>query len=302
MVTESPYNFRQSNSGEKPLKFKNQFQRNRTKSLVVLLAIAALVTVGCASGGGSAGDSMDAPKAAAKVDYTKEVGENGLPTPRALLARYVEATGGEEAIRSGEYSTVTGKFMMPAMGMEGELVLKTKAPNMMVMNIDLGGFGAMNTGFNGVHGWSDNPMAGPQLLEGQMLDEMKRQADFYAALNYDKMYPTQETQEQVEWEGVQAYKLHLVDAAGKESTQYFAVDSGLLVGTVGSQTSEMGEMEVTTIMGDYEQFGPVKVPTSTTMKMMGMEMQQTVTDVNFDPIDASEFNPPASIQKLIDAQ
>lgn len=273
---------------------------SRGRIALLALVVLTLGTIGCASTG--AGGGADAPAAAAKPDYTQEIGENGLPTPRALVARFIEAIGGEEALRSGEYATITGKMRMPAMGMEGSMTLYTKAPNMMNMQIDLGGFGSMNTGYNGEHGWSDSPMTGPQLLEGQMLTEVQRQADFYSELNYDENYPTQETLEEVEWEGSTAYKVRLADADGNETTQYFDKESSLLVGTEGKQTSEMGEMEVTTVLSDYQEFGPVKAPTKTVLKMMGMEIEQSVESVSFDPIDDAKFAPPEAIQKLIDSQ
>lgn len=280
---------------------KQLLSSQRAMGRLALLALLVLVlgTVGCASTG--SGGGAEAP-AAAKPDYTQEIGENGLPTPRALVARFIEAIGGEEAIRSGEYATINGKMRMPAMGMEGTMTLYTKAPNMMNMQIDLGGFGSMNTGFNGEYGWNDSPMTGPQLLEGEMLTEVKRQADFYSELSYDENYPVQETLEEVDWEGSTAYKVKFVDADGKETIQYFDKESSLLVGTEGKQVSDMGEMDVTTVLSDYEEFGPVKAPTKTVLKMMGMEIEQTVEAVSFEPIDDAKFAPPEAIQKLIDNQ
>ena len=279
--------------------------RNRSNltllTFLTLLLASTLIATGCASTG-TATSAAEAPEAPAKPDYTQEMGENGLPTPRALFSRSINATGGEEALRAVEYTTVKGKMAMPAMGMEGDMVLQTKAPNMMVMNIVLGGLGTMNTGFNGTHGWNDDPMSGPQLLEGRMLTEMKRQADLLAVFNYADTYPERETVEQTEFEGMQVYKVRLVDSDGVESTQYFDVDSSYLVGTVGVQTSPMGEAEITTILGDYKDFGAIKLPSNTTIKIMGMDIKQTITEVTFDPIEDAAFEPPASIQKLIDAQ
>lgn len=135
-----------------------------------------------------------------------------------------------------------------------------------------------------------------------MLTEVQRQADFYSELNYDENYPTQETLEEVDWEGSAAYKVRFVDADGKETIQYFDKESSLLVGTEGTQTSEMGEMDVTTVLSDYQEYGPVKAPSKTVLKMMGMEIEQSVESVSFDPIDDSKFAPPEAIQKLIDNQ
>ena len=71
------------------------------------------------------------------------------------------------------------------------------APDKMVMNIETG-MGAMNQGYNGEIGWSDNPMTGAQLLDGDQLAGMKLQADFYAPLNYSKHFTAMETLEETD--------------------------------------------------------------------------------------------------------
>ncbi len=127
------------------------------------------------------------------------------------------------------------------------------------MNIETG-MGAMNQGYNGEIGWSDNPMTGAQLLDGDQLAGMKLQADFYAPLNYSKHFTSMETVEETDFNGQAAYKVKLVNAAGKESFQYFAKDGGLLLGSQGVQAGPMGESEVKTSFSDYKDFGGAKIP------------------------------------------
>ena len=273
----------------------------RRISWISLVAVA-LLFAGCATGGGGGG--VDAPAAAAaepKIDVKNETGDNGLLTPRAIIARYVEALGGEDAIRKHESRTVKGKMELAAMGMSGDVTIYAAAPDKMVMEVEMAGFGTMNNGYNGEVGWNDNPMQGSQLLEGKALKQQKQQADFYSALNYADTYPTMETVELTEFEGQSAYEVKLTDADGDESTQYFAEDSGLLIGVTATQSGPMGDSEVTTVLSDYTDYDGVKQAATTVLKMtaMGMEIKNTVTEVTYDNVTPEQVEPPDSIKALI---
>lgn len=276
--------------------------RNRIGTFTLaMLCIAVLGLGACAStkggGGGTAAPAKDSAPPAKKADVRNEVGANGLPTPAALLARYVDAIGGESALHKHQSMTRKGKMSIAAMGMEGQTTIHAAAPDKMVMNIETG-MGAMNQGYNGQIGWSDNPMTGAQLLSGDQLEGMKLQADFYAPLNYGKHFTSMETVEESEWGGQAAYKVKLVNGAGRESFQFFAKDTGLLVGSQGVQAGPMGESEVKTSFSDYKDFGGAKSAGKVTIDVAGMQIEQTVETVTFDDVDASAFEPPASVKAL----
>jgi len=280
-------------------------QRNLIGITLASLCAGALVLGGCAStqGGGDAAEpasakaTKDTAPPAKKADVKSEVGANGLPTPAALLARYIDAIGGEAALRKHQSSTRKGKMVIAAMGMEGTTTILAAAPDKMVMNIETG-MGAMNQGYNGEIGWSDNPMTGATLLAGDQLAGMKMQADFYAPLNYSKHFTSMETVEETEWNGQAAYKVKLVNTAGKESFQFFAKEGGLLLGQQGVQEGPMGEAEVKTSFSDYKDFGGAKVPGKVTIDMAGMQIEQTVETVTFDDVAATAFEPPAAVKAL----
>lgn len=266
------------------------------RPLILLLTLAALLALsaGCAStSSGGGGDMMEKP------DYRDEVGENGLLTPRAILARFVEATGGEEALMAHDSATIRGKMEMPAMGMSGDMVIYQAKPNRMVMEAELSGMGTMNSGYNGEIGWSDNPMQGAQLLDGKMLSQTKRQGEFLAQLRYDELYPTQETLELTDYAGESAYKVRLVDTDGTETLQYFSEATSLLIGQEGTQASPMGDIDVKVTFKDYTDFGGIKSPATTVLEMMGMEIRQVVEEVTYDNVEDSAFEPPDSVKGLL---
>jgi hypothetical protein len=269
--------------------------------MTLVLCVALLVLGGCAStkggDGGTAAPAKDSAPPAKKADVKSEVGANGLPTPAALLARYIDAIGGESALRKHQSSTRKGKMSIAAMGMEGQTTIKAAAPDKMVMNIETG-MGAMNQGYNGVIGWSDNPMTGAQLLDGDQLATMKLQADFFGPLNYSKHFTTMETVEETTFNGQAAYKVKLVTTTGRDTFQYFAKDGALLLGSEGVQSGPMGESEVKTTFSDYKDFGGSKIPGKVTIDVAGMQIEQTTETVTFDDVDAAAFEPPAAVAAL----
>jgi hypothetical protein len=272
--------------------------RPRTTIALATLCLAVLVLAGCASTGAAGGAAPDSAPPAKKADVRNEVGANGLPTPAAILARYVDALGGEAALRKHDSFTRKGKMSIAAMGMEGMSTTRAAAPDKVSMNIETG-MGAMNQGYNGEIGWSDNPMTGAQLLDGDQLANMKTQADYYMPLNYPKHFASMETVEQVDFSGQPAYKLRVVNATGRESFHYFGKDSSLLVGIQGVQAGPMGESEVKISFTDYKDFDGVKIPAKTTLDVAGMQIEQTVETVTYGDVDPTAFELPAAVQALV---
>ena len=66
------------------------------------------------------------------------------------------------------------------------------------------------------------------------------------------------------------------------------------------QSSDMGEAEVTAVIGDYKDFDGLKLPGKTTTEVMGMEITQTIDEVIWDDVPEDAFEPPASIKALME--
>lgn len=264
-------------------------------------ALFALVCCGLLLGACAAYEAGEAPGAAAAAAAPEPPPPPELTEEQKLVARYVEASGGEEAIRAHTSITAKGAFEIPAMGMSGEATEYSMAPDKTVAIINIPGFGENVTGYNGEIGWAEDPMQGPRLLDGEELAQAKREARFYAQLEYDELFPEQTAVGETEFNGQTVHQLDLVDGDGNESSQYFAADTGLLVGMETTQTSEMGTVEVTITMSDYKEFGGVLLPTSTNINLaaMGIEFTQTIESVTFDDVDPSVFEPSDAIKALL---
>ncbi|MYA07346.1 MAG: hypothetical protein F4060_09175 [Holophagales bacterium] len=222
-----------------------------------------------------------------------------LPTPEEIITRYVEASGGEDAMRAHTSMTSKGTFEWPAMGVKGESTLYAMAPDKFLSRLVVPGLGEIVQAYDGEIGWTEDP-DGVSLLDGEMLADLKRQTRFYAALEYANLYPKQKTVGETEWNGQIAYRVDLVDTDGGEHSHYFSSDTGLLIGTETTITSDVGTpMKATTHHSDHKDFGGVVIATSGAMKSMGMEMLQTVDTVTWDKVSTSVFELPDAVTSLL---
>ena len=226
--------------------------------------------------------------------------EETLPTPREIIDRFIEATGGKEAYRKHKFRTARGAFEMPAMGMKGPMLVKQSTPNLMLVNISLPGIGEMKQGFNGTVGWSIDPMSGPQLMAGKQLEQMKREADFFNSVDILKNFKESRTVARTDFNGEMCYQIKLTSEDGVTNA-YYSVESGLAKGSRTVASTPQGDIPTTTMLLEYKDFGGVLVPTRTSVEMLGQQQMIVIEDITFDEIPESEFALPAAIKTLSEA-
>jgi hypothetical protein len=105
-----------------------------------------------------------------------------LPSASQVIARYVEAIGGRDAVMRHPTSRSVGTFEMPAAGLRGEMEILTAQPNRMVSVVNIPGLGTMRSGFDGTVGWSVDPIMGARLFSGAELESIRDQSTSLAAL------------------------------------------------------------------------------------------------------------------------
>ncbi|MDE2852344.1 MAG: hypothetical protein OXP74_17205 [Acidobacteriota bacterium] len=263
-----------------------------SRNALLVLACCGLILGACAAYEAGEAPAPAAPEPPPPPELTEE---------QKIVARHVEAIGGEDAIRAHASMTIKGAFEMPAMGLSGEATIYLAAPDKGLVNIEIPGFGSNVQGFNGEFGWSEDPMQGARLLEGGELSTLRNQTRIHGDLEYDELYSQQTAVGETEWNGQAAYQIDLVDVEGNESSRYFAVETGLLIGEEGTTTSEMGTIETSSTLTDYKEFGGVLFATSTTTSIpsFGVEMTQTIESVTFDDVDPTVFEPSDAIKALL---
>jgi len=222
-----------------------------------------------------------------------------LPAAGDVFARYRLVIGGEAAIRKYSSRRTAGRFELPAQGIGGAFESLAAAPNRMRIRIDLGGLGTMQRGYDGTIGWALDPAVGPRIVSGCELDEMMHSADFYYDLHDPASIKSATVTELAPFEGRPAYTVQIVRPSGFEVTEYYEAASGLLVGFRMNSCSPMGTVPaVVTILEEYKPFGGVQTATRARQRAMGIESVMTVTAVDYAPLGADTFTPPAEIQAL----
>jgi zinc protease len=262
--------------------------KNLAKRLSVVLAMgASLATVARAQApiqtpAASAPSSSAAPAAA-------------LPGADQVLKHYVEAIGGRAAWEKLHSRVSKGTIEIPAMNnLSGTIEVHMKAPNSILVVINLGG-AVIQQGFDGTTAWSEDPRNGLRVLAGGELDDEKREANFYHALDLQKVYSKMIVTGR---EKIGDHDTYVVEATpnggGDTDKLYFDVQSGLEVRSVNHRHTPDGSMEFSANIGDYKDVDGIKLPFSVAQASSQSAFIIKFTDIqhNVDLAD-SQFAKPA---------
>ncbi len=222
-----------------------------------------------------------------------------LPEASTIIARYIEAIGGKDALLKTVSRHITGTFSVPARGVEGSLEMFRSIPNKFLIRINIPGSGEMTQGFDGQVGFMNSPMQGASILEGNRLSQIGETADFYTELHRAEKFASMETVELTEFQGKPCYKLKLVSKAGREYAEFFDQQTGLLVGNVGEQDTPGGTVEHITVYSDYKRFGDLLLPTRTAVRVMDFEQVMTYESVEFNTVDETVYELPEEVKALL---
>lgn len=222
------------------------------------------------------------------------------PPAREVLDRYVEAVGGRAAVEGQRFRRSVSEMEM-GNGMTAQTTTLQAAPDRMVTRMELPAMGmTILQGYDGDVGWSVNPMQGPTLVEGEALEEMRRQADFHGDLHPERLYSEMETVGRGEVEGSACWQVRLVTRGGSEAVNCYDVESGLLLSSTAEQEGPTGTMTATTRFYDYREFDGVRQPTRAVTEVMGQQMTLRILDVSHEPIADGEFALPPEIRTLVE--
>lgn len=214
------------------------------------------------------------------------------------VAKYVAAIGGEEAIRRAGSRHMVGELTLPAQSIKGSIESHAAAPDMLLVRTTLPAFGSTQTGYDGSTGWSVSDLAGAAILSGRQLDQLRAAADLLAPLHANVRSLT--------WLGLRDFQgrssaaIAVVSQDGDSYTEFFDVESNLLIGIEQHIATPGGDVPTTTSLEDYRDSGGVLVPTTITQRLPGGQVMVTrITSIDQRPIDRGLFAPPESVRRLI---
>lgn len=227
------------------------------------------------------------------------VAAKDLPAPRALIDRHLAAIGGADALRDSGDGTAKISIEVAENGMRGDMVLYARGEDL-VMNMTMMGM-QISMGSVGGVSWSIDPMLGPRLIEGEELEEQRRQMDPDVLTFSDAAIESMKTVALADSEGRPCYRVEIAWKDGNDTATCFDVDDGLALSSEFTSTSPMGETRQTMHLYDYKQYGAVKMASRMQGKTMGMTQIMTIDSFEFGTPPDSAFALPAAIVALTQA-
>ncbi|HET7039372.1 MAG TPA: hypothetical protein VFH97_05755 [Gemmatimonadales bacterium] len=222
-----------------------------------------------------------------------------LPEGREVIARFIAAIGGRDAILRHRARHFTGRFEATGQGIAGEFELYQAPPNRMVTTATLPGIGTVREGYDGTVAWTTNPATGPMVLEGRALDQRRHGAEFYLALYPPEMVASVETVAEETFEGTPAWKVKVTTTWGESYAEYFDQATALQLGSMRTLFTPMGEVEATSVVSDWRTVDGVRMPFRLVQRFAGIETVVTFSDLSLAPLPDSLFALPAEVRALV---
>jgi hypothetical protein len=229
---------------------------------------------------------------------------SSLPTAKEIVERYDRALGGRDAIMRHSSCTMKGTLELHrhADVMNLPFVYFAMAPYQRLERITLpNGAGDVLKGFDGQAAWGFDPRSGPAIYLGDDRESMKRDADFYYALDELSWFKSMETVRIEDFEGRSCYRLHGINNWNKSNDHFYDRETGLLAGY--EFESPLGLTHE--IFTDYTKIDGVLFSMKHTVKAKSGSGDWTVRQglsyqsVTFNDVDPAVFTPPAAVQNLL---
>ena len=240
------------------------------------------------------------------VENGLEAEAKGLPSVDQILAKYVAALGGEQAIRKINSRVITGTQYIPTgpggtVPVPATIERSQKAPNL-VVNVYRTPTYTISDGFDGTRAWAQ--AANGRVAEPGATDQMraKRDADFYLPLDLKQTYSQMQVRNIENVNGHDAYVVIARPQGDRAERLYFDVQTGLLVRKWNSLATPAGEAPFQVDYQDYRDTGSgVKFPYVIIMNPANARTEPSstatirVTKVQDNaPLDSPKFVKPES--------
>jgi len=216
-----------------------------------------------------------------------------------LVAKNLEAKGGNEAVHALQSLKFTGKMLVNQGQIQLGITETRKRPNQIRQEASLQGMTAVNA-FDGNEGWKISPFQGRKDPEKMSADDVKALAE---DSEFDgPLVDWQQKGSKVEYlgtedvDGTPAYKLKVTRKNGDVTFVYLDPDQFLEIRTLTQRDEHGARIEIEADLSDYEKVNGVFVPFSIDVGRKGdSDKQKVILDkvVGNIPVDDTIFHFPA---------
>ncbi len=202
-----------------------------------------------------------------------------LPTVKEILDKYVAAIGGRSATEKQKNRLTKGTIELAPMGVKGVMENYAAAPDKSYTKVNLGGIGEIIESFDGKNAWTINPIQGNRDKDGEELLQTKHSANFYAQINFDKIYSKLEVKGTEKIGEKETYVVVGTPEGLAPETFYFDIKSGLILRTDSTIVSPEGKLAAKTFFDDFREVDGIKTPFKSRVVMPQFEIITTLTEV-----------------------
>jgi len=183
----------------------------------------------------------------------------------------------------------------PAMAMSARMVVGEWA---YFRSVATTGF-AMDMGILGDVGWEVASNRRPTLLHDQDLLAVRGMMLPETSVDIREHYPTRKTLGTATFQGVEAYKVRLVDRDGAVKTSFFAVDSGLPLAEKGVASLGIGPMPFSISYSDYREVDGAQIAHEVLVVVETARTKMTISEFFIEGDDTTPPPLPLPIQALV---
>lgn len=213
------------------------------------------------------------------------------PTVDQILARYVQALGGEEAYHKLKTRVMKGVIHVTGSGELGSIEFYGQAPNQGTSTTFFPGDIPVTRGYNGSKGWYVDPDSGPQDANADALADLQQEFDFFREIRLKEIYPGISYKGMETVNGRPAYSTEAARADGSKETFFFDTETGLLIRHDVS-SPEGGVRE--NFLGDYRAVDGILYPFRVQMTDPEFEAVIEYKEIRHNvPLEEAKFEKPA---------
>ena len=155
---------------------------------------------------------------------------------------------------------ITLNMSTTVQGMAMQMVLQRKAPEKMLMKVEMNGMVVNETRYDGKRGLV-SAMGQEQKLDGEDAESMRRQAAIFPELNYKEDGYELQLDGIENMEETKAYRLVITSPTGDKITEYFDTKTGLKARSISTQDAgPQGTITVTNDFRDYKEVAGIRIP------------------------------------------
>ncbi|HIA28387.1 MAG TPA: hypothetical protein EYN79_09825 [Planctomycetes bacterium] len=225
-----------------------------------------------------------------------------LPAVAGVIEKLKAASGGEKAWEGIKNRRTTGKVVIPQAGMNAQTVSYISAAGVLRERLVFPDFGEFLQGVDGNIGWANDPIQGPRLLGDAELKQYQRMTRLHPLLKIDQDYEKIEIKEREKVGDLDCLHVVFTVKDSKRLEHWWVDEEKYYLRKLSTIiTSPMGEIPITTTLGDYREIDGVALPHASEIEQGLQKIIVTIEKYEHNvEISAEDLAIPAEVQALLD--